>query len=505
MSEPTATQAMASRPQPTAAERVRVLNFIGGELVEPASAAFLDTVEPATGEVYSLVADSDERDVEQAADAAGRAFPQWSRTPASERSRILLRIADLIERDLEMLARAESIDSGKPISLARTVDVPRAASNFRFFATAILHTHTEAHQTEMQDVRALNYTLRQPIGVVGAISPWNLPLYLFTWKIAPALAAGNTVVGKPSELTPMTAFMLAELCREAGLPPGVLNIVNGLGPKVGTAIVRHPRIPAVTFTGGTATGASIAREAGPMFKKIALELGGKNPNIVFADADFDSALAGSVRAAFTNQGQICLSGSRIFVQRPIYNRFLTAIIERASALKVGDPLDEGTAQGALVSREHHAKVLSHFELARAEGGAIHCGGSPTKGTLNERCRNGYFIQPAVITGLPHESRTNQEEIFGPLVTLLPFDEEREAIEWANSTRYGLAATVWTQNLSRAHRVAEQLQSGTVWINCWLLRDLRVPFGGMKDSGVGREGGDEALRFFTEPKNICVRL
>jgi aminomuconate-semialdehyde/2-hydroxymuconate-6-semialdehyde dehydrogenase len=411
-------------------------------------------------------------------------------------------VADLIEANLDRLAKAESIDSGKPISLARTLDIPRAASNFRFFATAILHTHSDAHFTEMGSGGAINYTLRQARGVAGLISPWNLPLYLFTWKVAPALATGNTAVAKPSEVTPMTAFLLGELCNEAGLPRGVLNIVHGLGPKVGAAIVEHPRVPAISFTGGTRTGTEIARVAGPMFKKLSLELGGKNPNIIFADADMDAAVRTSVRSSFANQGQICLCGSRIFVQRGVHAEFLERFLEAVGRLRIGDPLDPATEQGAIASRQHFEKVSSCIERARAEGGVIVRGGKPPA-DLPARVRGGYFMEPTVITGLDHMCRTNQEEIFGPVVTVIPFEDEADAVEMANSVEYGLSASVWTGSLERAHRVAAQLQSGTVWINCWLLRDLRVPFGGMKQSGVGREGGEEAIRFFTEPKNVCI--
>jgi aminomuconate-semialdehyde/2-hydroxymuconate-6-semialdehyde dehydrogenase len=481
----------------------RLSHFIDGRQAEPHSGAYVDDFEPATGAVYAQLPDGDDRDVELAVQAAERAFPQWSATPAQERSRILLRIADLIDANLERLARAESIDSGKPITLARSLDIPRAASNFRFFATAILHTQSEAHLT---DQRALNYTLRQPRGVAGLISPWNLPLYLFSWKVAPAIATGNTAVAKPSEITPMTAYLLGVLCIEAGLPPGVLNIVHGLGPKVGAAIVAHPRISAISFTGGTKTGAEIARVAGPMFKKISLELGGKNPNIIFADADFDESVATSVRSSFSNQGQICLCGSRIFVERKIHDRFVAEFANRTSQLKLGDPLDDNTEQGALASRQHMEKVLSYIELAQHEGGAIvHGGKRIAADRLPDRCRNGYFVEPTIITGLDCRCRTNQEEIFGPVVTIMPFDDEGEAIRMANDVPYGLSASVWTQNLDRAHKAAAHLHAGTVWINCWLLRDLRVPFGGMKQSGVGREGGEEAIRFFTEPKNVCIAM
>jgi aminomuconate-semialdehyde/2-hydroxymuconate-6-semialdehyde dehydrogenase len=480
-------------------EPFQIRNFIGGDFVGPASGKYLDNIEPATGKPYSQVADSDLRDVELAVAAAEKAFPDWSRASGADRSRILLRIADLIERDLDKFARAESIDTGKPLSLARTLEIPRAASNFRFFATAILHTENEAHVT---DNIAFNYTLRQPRGVVGLISPWNLPLYLLSWKIAPAIAVGNTAIAKPSELTPMTAYLLSEVCREAGLPPGVLNIVHGTGQNVGAPITEHPKVGTISFTGGTVTGRRVAEACAPLFKKVSLELGGKNPNIIFTDADMPAAIAGSVRSSFANQGQVCLCGSRVFVERPGYEDFVENFIAATSKLKLGDPLDEKTDQGAIVSRMQLEKVKFYVELARQEGGKIALGGKLPE-PPNERCREGYFFPPTVITHLPAACRTNREEIFGPVVTITPFDNEEEVIAYANDVDYGLSSTVWTQNLSRAHRIAEKIHAGTVWINCWLVRDLRVPFGGMKQSGVGREGGEEALRFFTEPKNVCI--
>ncbi len=455
---------------------------------------------PALGALHALLPDSDEQDVELAVQAAQAAFPAWAAMPAEKRGQLLLRLADLIDRDLDRLAEAEATDTGKPLSLAKTMDIPRASSNMRFFGTAIQHFSSEAH---MMEGAAINYTVRHPHGVAGCISPWNLPLYLFTWKIAPALAAGNCVVAKPSEVTPLTAYLLSELCQEAGLPPGVLNIVHGYGHKVGAAMTAHPNIPVISFTGGTKTGRSIAATAAPMFKKLSLELGGKNPNIIFADCNFEEAVATSVRAAFANQGQICLCGSRIFVERPLYEKFKAAFVEKVKLLVVGDPLQENTTQGAIVSEEHLQKVLSYIELAKAEGGTILTGGQQVQ--VEGRCEKGWFVAPTVIEGLPHNCRTNTEEIFGPVVTLLPFDTEEEAIAFANCTDYGLSATIWTQNLTRAHRVAHQVQAGIVWVNTWLLRDLRTPFGGMKNSGLGREGGFEALRFFTEPQNICIKL
>ena len=479
-------------------------NYIGGELVEPASGAYLDNFDPSTGEVYSLIADSDDRDVHLAVEAANAAFPAWSATSTEARHDILMRLVALIERDLEPLALAESIDQGKPLTLARSVDIPRAVANFKFYATAAMHTANESHDNVAQG--AINYTLRQPLGVVGCISPWNLPLYLFTWKIAPAIAAGCTVVAKPSEVTPMTAFMLSKLCIEAGLPAGVLNVVHGLGPKVGSAMSSHKDIKAISFTGGTKTGEEIARVAAPMFKKLSLELGGKNPNIIFADCNYEEMLATTIRSSFSNQGEICLCGSRIFVERPLYERFKADFVERAAALKVGDPLDADTDVGAIVSKQHFEKIMSYIDLAKAEGGTILAGGSvPGAAAAGERCSNGYFIQPTIIEGLPYDCRTNQEEIFGPVVTIMPFDTDDEVLRYANSVRYGLSASVWTENLGVAHRVAAKLESGFVWVNSWMLRDLRTLFGGVKDSGIGREGGFETLRFFTEEKNVCVKI
>jgi aminomuconate-semialdehyde/2-hydroxymuconate-6-semialdehyde dehydrogenase len=477
-----------------------ISNYIAGELVPPVSGRWLDNIDPATGKAYSLVPDSDAADVDRAIAAAQDAFPRWSAICAENRSHILLRIAELIERDLDALSLAECIDNGKPLSRCRTVDIPRAVQNFRFFATAILHERSDLH---VMDRDALNYTLRRPRGVAGLISPWNLPLYLLTWKIAPAIAAGNTAVAKPSEVTPMTAYLLSKLCIEAGLPPGVLNIVHGLGPKVGAPLVADSRVPTISFTGGTKTGQGIAAASAPLFKKVSLEMGGKNPNIVFADSDLDAALNTSVQTAFANQGQICLCGSRLLVEQSIADDFSARFVAKARALRIGDPLDAATDQGALVSRAQLEKSTYYVDVAKQEGGTILCGGAPPK-ELPARCRGGYFFEPTVIAGLGPACRTNQEEIFGPLVTIIPFRDERQALEIANGTAYGLSASVWTSNLTRAHRIADQLQSGTVWVNCWLLRDLRVPFGGVKQSGVGREGGDEAMRFFTEPKNVCIR-
>jgi len=472
-------------------------HLIGGASV--AAARHLPVYDPASGEIHAQCPDGDAATVAAAVDAAAQAAPAWSALPASQRARWLHRLADALEARLEEFARAESQDAGKPLALAREVEIPRAVSNLRFFAAAATQFASEAHHGEA----GLNYTLRLPLGAVACISPWNLPLYLFTWKVAPALAAGNTVVGKPSEITPVTAWMLGELSREIGLPPGVLNIVHGRGPEVGTALVEHSSIKAVSFTGSTAVGRRIAAHCGPALKKMSLELGGKNPSIVFADAAHPQLHDTLARAAFQNSGQICLCGSRLLVHRSRYTEVRDALVTRAQALRVGDPLDPATTQGPMVSQAHYDKVLACIQRARDEGGRVLVGGERVQ--LEGRCRDGWFIAPTIIEGLGPDCATNREEIFGPVVTLQAFDEFDEAIALANAGDYGLAANLWTANLDTAHRAAAQLRCGIVWINSWLMRDLRTPFGGMGASGIGREGGLEAMRFFTEPKNICVAL
>ncbi len=475
-------------------------NYIDGELIKPIAGKYIDCINPATAVVFAQIPDSNEQDVALAVTAAKKAFIAWSKTTTEERFKILNRISDLIDENLETLAFAETNDNGKPLWLSKAVDIPRASSNFRFFATGIMHFAAESHS--MTD-KAINYTLRNPIGIVGCISPWNLPLYLFTWKIAPALAAGNCVIAKPSEVTPLTSYLLSKICIEAGLPAGVLNIVHGNGPNCGEAIVKHKDIKAISFTGSTRAGERIASIAAPMFKKLSLELGGKNPNIIFADCDWDKMMKTTIQSSFSNQGQICLCGSRILIEESIYEKFKTEFIQKTKALKVGDPLNEDSKQGAVVSKLHFDKVMSCIELAKQEGGTILCGGNAVK--LEDRCANGYFIEPTIIEGLGANCKTNIEEIFGPVVTLQSFKIEDEALQLANTSNYGLAATIWTQDVSKANRVAAKVESGIVWINCWLLRDLRTAFGGMKNSGVGREGGWEALRFFTETKNICLEI
>lgn len=482
----------------------KIRNYIGGIFTTPYVTNYINNYNPATGEVYTMIPDSTADDVEIAVQSARKAFPMWSGMPADERAGWMMKLADKIRENLDKFALAESNDNGKPLWMAKEIDIPRAIKNFEFYATAIRHFASEAHVT---DNEALNYTIRQPLGVVGAISPWNLPLYLFSWKIAPALAAGNCVVAKPSEITPMTAYMLSEICVEIGFPEGVLNIIHGYGSKTGAAIVAHPGVDAITFTGGTATGEAIAREAAPKFKKLSLELGGKNPNIIFADCKYDEMLETTIRSSFSNQGEICLCGSRIFIERPLYERFRNDFVQKVQQLKVGDPLEPDTRIGAIVSKEHYEKILSYIDLAMQEGGRILTGGNIVsyEQHLSKRCHNGWFIAPTIIEGLDHKCRVNQEEIFGPVVTLIPFDSEEQVVEMANSTKYGLASILWTENLTRAHKIAAKLHAGIVWVNCWMLRDLRTPFGGVKASGVGREGGYEALEFFTEAKNVCVKL
>lgn len=478
---------------------MNIQNYINGEFVKPVSNDWIDNFNPAKGEMYGQIPNSTQKDVENAYQAAVDAFPKWSNTSLEERSKILSKISSLILEKLDVLAIAESKDNGKPLSLAKTLDIPRAASNFQFFANAITQFSSEAHESVGLD--AVNFTLRQPLGVVGCISPWNLPLYLFTWKIAPALAAGNCVVAKPSEVTPMTAYLLGEICNDAGLPKGVLNIVHGLGTTTGQAIVEHPNIKAISFTGGTKTGAHIARVAAPMFKKLSLELGGKNPNIIFADCDYNKMLETTVRSSFANQGQICLCGSRILVEEKIYEKFKIDFIKKVKQLKVGHPSEESTDIGALVSKEHLEKIESYIEIAEDEGGKILCGGLEV--TL-PNYENGYYFQPTIIEVTNNQCKLNQEEIFGPVVTILSFKTDEEALTLANDVKYGLSSTLWTNNLNRTMQFAKQLHTGIVWVNTWMLRDLRTPFGGAKESGIGREGGFEALRFFTEPKNVCIK-
>jgi len=477
----------------------QIQNFINGQYTPPVNGRYIENFAPATGKVSGQIPDSDAADVDHAVAAAKTAFPAWAAMPLEKRHDVLRAISDGILQNLDRLAEAESADSGKTFQTARTIDIPRAALNFKFFATALLHFSSESHHQP----GVLSYTLRQPIGVVGCISPWNLPLYLFSWKIAPALAAGNCVIGKPSEITPLTAYLLGEICNQAGLPPGVLNILHGLGPSTGAAIVNHPEVKAISFTGSTRAGAEIARVAAPVFKKLSLELGGKNPNIIFADCDYEKMLDTTVRSSFNNQGQICLCGSRIYVEKSLYPKFKQDFVDRVKKINVGDPADPASNLGAVVSKTHYEKVLGCIDLAREEGGTVLCGGVAIH--LPGELAGGWYIAPTIVEGLSTNCRTNQEEIFGPVVTIQPFENEQDALENANASPYGLSATLWTNDLQRTHRMAAQLQFGIVWVNTWMLRDLRTPFGGVKNSGIGREGGWEALRFFTEAKNVTLEI
>ena len=474
-------------------------NFIDGEYQAPINNNYLENIEPATGLVYGKIPNSDGADIEQAVAAAELALPAWRSLDLEQRADYLIAIAQEIENQLEPLALAEATDNGKPIALARMIDIPRAASNFKFFAHACSQFASESHAIANT---AINYTLRQPVGIVGCISPWNLPLYLFTWKIAPALAAGNCVIAKPSEIAPKTAAMLGAICQKIGLPKGVLNILHGTGVSIGSAICNHPKINAISFTGGTATGAAIAKQLAPKFKKLSLELGGKNPALIFDDCNIENTVEEVFRASFTNQGQICLCASRLYIQRGIYKKFKAALVAKAKALVPQDPLHNETKMGAIVSKEHLEKVLGYINLAKQEGGTILAGGEQVH--LTGRCEKGYFLQPTIVEGLNNDASCNKQEIFGPVITMQVFDTDEQALTLANESQYGLAATIWTENINKAHQLAEQINTGIVWINCWLLRDLRTPFGGMNHSGVGREGGLEAMRFFTEPKNVCIK-
>ncbi|XP_073252148.1 2-aminomuconic semialdehyde dehydrogenase-like [Porites lutea] len=487
-----------------AADMLMLENFINGQFVPCKN--HIDSYDPSTGKVYCKVPDSDQEEVDMAVKAARDAFESWSKTPPELRAKIMRKIADLIESKLDEFAEAESRDQGKPVLLAKTVDIPRACLNLRFFASTIINASSMNHSNVLNKVGAVNYCVRCPIGVAGLISPWNLPLYLLTFKIAPAIAAGNTVVCKPSEMTSVTAWMMAKLMNEAGLPPGVCNLVFGTGPKAGAAIVKHPDIPVISFTGSTATGQTITQMSAPFYKKLSLELGGKNAAIVFDDADLEKCLATTIRSSFANQGEICLCTSRVFVQKGIFDKFLEKFVEKTRQLQVGSPKDPGTNLGALISKEHLAKVLGYVKLAVNEGGEIVCGeGKDPPLSLPSPHTEGYFMRPTVITGLTDSTRCMQEEIFGPVVAIVPFETEEEVIKRANGVQYGLCAVVWTENVSRTHRVSQRLQAGTVWCNCWLVRDLNMPFGGFKASGIGREGATESYEFYTEAKTICIKM
>ena len=478
----------------------QLTNFINGKFMQPKTEEYLDVFEPATGQVYSKVPNSSSTDIDVAFQAANAAFPGWSELTVTDRSQYLHKIAELLEHQLDDFANYESRDTGKPVTLAQSVDIPRAIANFRFFGE---YGPTFKFNSELNNDQSENRVVHAPLGVVGCISPWNLPLYLFTWKIAPALMAGNTVLAKPSEITPYTAYKLGEICEDANLPAGVLNIIHGQGITAGDALINHKGVQAISFTGGTATGKIIAQKTAASFKKLSLEMGGKNPAIIFTDCNYNKMLETVVQSSFSNQGQICLSSSRILIQTEIFQRFKKDFIGKVNKLIVGDPQDHESNLGAVSSKNHFEKIMNYIELAEKEGGNILLGGKAVK--LNGRCKKGWFIEPTIIEGLTNTAKTNQEEIFGPVVTLIPFNDEEDAIQIANESDYGLSATIWTEDKERATRVSNQVEAGVIWVNCWLVRDLRTPFGGMKQSGMGREGGSEALRFFTEQKNVCTSI
>lgn len=483
----------------TPVKPINCLHFINGQYVESQNKETFENINPATGEVMGTVALGGKEEVDYAVAAAKRALNgRWKTMTLRERSAILRKVGDLILERQDELAALESLDTGKPLWLAKSVDIPRAAYNFHFFADYMISMGTEAYQ---QDDQAIHYAIRRPVGVVGMINPWNLPLLLLTWKLAPCLAAGNTAVMKPAEWTPMTATVLAQICKDAGIPDGVVNLVHGFGPdSAGAAISEHPDVDAITFTGETRTGSAIMKAAANTLKKLSYELGGKNPNIIFEDADLDEVIETTIKSSFINQGEVCLCGSRIYVQRPVYEEFVNKFVEKTKELKVGDPFDETTKVGAMISEEHYERVSQFFEIAKEEGGNILIGGKRPEGM-----EKGYYIEPTIITGLDRNSRCVREEIFGPVVTVMPFDTEEEVIMRANDTHYGLSASIWTNDLRRAHRVAHQIEAGIIWVNTWFLRDLRTPFGGMKHSGIGREGGMHSFEFYTELTNITIKL
>ncbi|WP_028784777.1 aldehyde dehydrogenase [Thalassobacillus devorans] len=474
-------------------------HFINGEYMDFDGQSTFENINPATEEVMGKVAEGGYEEIDSAVKAARTALKgPWSNFTAAKRSQVLRRIGDLILNRKEELAALEAMDTGKPYQMALEVDITRAAYNFHFFADFLTSLGTEAYQ---QDDQALHYSIRRPVGVVGMINPWNLPLLLLTWKMAPCLAAGNTVVMKPAEWTPMTATVLAEIIQEAGVPDGVVNLVHGFGPNsAGAALTEHADVDAITFTGETKTGTAIMKAAAPTLKKLSYELGGKNPNIIFADSDLDEVIETTLKSSFMNQGEVCLCGSRIYVEREAYDEFLKKFVAKTRQLQVGDPFDSGTKVGAVISKEHYDRVNQYIQIAKEEGGEILVGGYRPKGV-----QKGYFIEPTILAGLDRDSRCVQEEIFGPVVTVLPFDSEEDVIDQANDTHYGLGTTIWTNDLRRAHRVAHRIEAGIIWVNTWYLRDLRTPFGGLKQSGIGREGGIHSFEFYSELSNITIKL
>ncbi len=474
-----------------------VKNFISGEFSMGRSNDRIDLYEPATGKIYGYLNDSNIEDVNSAIAAAKAVFPLWSKLTVKDRSEFLINISKEMSLRLNTFSKYETRDTGKPISLSNNLDIPRAIENFQFFADYIRKYNFTEH---LNNNKSKNKIQRSPLGVVCCISPWNLPLYLFTWKIAPALASGNTVVAKPSEIAPYTAYMLGDVCNRVGLPKGVLNIINGRGSTVGNHIVSHKEIKAISFTGGTSTGKKIYENASSPLKKLSLEMGGKNPAIIFDDCDYELMINNLVRSCFLNQGQICLCSSRLLVQKTIYNRFKEDFCKKVSQLVIGNPLELDTEFGAISSKDQYKKIINYIALARKEGARVLIGGNKVK--LNGLCTNGWFIEPTILEGLDQRSRLNQDEIFGPVVTLQSFNSIEQAIDIANDTIYGLSSTIWTKDIEKGMDISKQIDAGVIWINSWLIRDLRTPFGGMKHSGFGREGGNEILNFFTEQKNIC---
>ena len=477
---------------------LEIKNYINGELLRSSNKNYIDIFNPSIGKVYAQCPNSSEEDLEIAINSSEEAFLKWSKLKQNDRSQFLLKIANLIENNLDEFANAESLDNGKPLKLSQSLDIPRSIKNLKFFATIANELKPESFNQE----KVKSHILREPLGIVGTISPWNLPLYLFTWKIAPALVMGNCVIAKPSEITPYTAYLFSKICIKAKLPRGVLNILHGEGKIIGEEIVNHKKIKAISFTGGTDTGKKIAKNASKHLKKISLEMGGKNPVIIFDDCDYNKMINSLIKSSFLNQGQICLAGSRIYVQETIYDKFKKDFIAKIKKLKIGDPFSSNTDQGAIVSSEHLNKIIKYVESAKEEGGKILSGGSIPK--INSKFSSGWYFYPTVIENLSQKSKLNKEEIFGPVVTLNKFKNEEDAIKMANDTDYGLASIIWTRNINKANKLAVLLESGLVWINCWLERDLRTPFGGIKNSGYGKEGGKYALDFFTEPKNVCIK-
>ncbi len=474
------------------------LHFINGEYVPSLSGKVKDNINPATEEVISQISQGGQEEVNEAVAAAKKALKgPWKKFTLDQRIAVIRKIGDIILERKDELARLESLDTGKPIWLSTAVDISRSAFNFQFFADYLRSVGTEAFETD--DV-AINYSVRRPVGVVGIISPWNLPLLLMTWKLAPALAAGNTVVIKPASLTPTTATIMGEICKEAGVPDGVVNIVNGSGSVVGTGLTEHKDVDAITFTGETSTGQTIMAAGAKTLKKLSYELGGKNPNIIFADADIDEVIDTTLKSSFINQGEVCLCGSRIYVERSAYDEFIEKFVARTKELVVGDPFAPDTKVGALVSKDHYERVLSYVELAKEEGGTILTGGKRPEGL-----DKGYFLEPTIIVGLDRHCRVVNEEIFGPVVTVIPFDTEEEVLDQVNDTDYGLSASIWTNDIRRGHRMAKEIEAGIIWVNTWFLRDLRTPFGGMKSSGIGREGGIHSFEFYSELSNVCIKL